>query len=68
MGSMLVQQVTLPPCSSRCPSLILSSGYCLYGVSVHFILMSVQVSSRFSGSMLPPKNMLLGRYTNWSKV
>lgn len=44
---------------ARVPGLILSSGYCRSGV-LHVLLMSLWVSSGFSGFVLPPKNMLVG--------
>lgn len=41
MGSVVVSQLQVP-CS------ILSSGYCLRGVSVHVLLMSMEVSSGYT--------------------
>lgn len=58
--------VTVSPQSSRVPSSIINVGPCLCGVSLHVLLMSAWVSSRFSSFLTPPKNESEGRLTKIS--
>lgn len=56
----MVQGVVLPHQHSWDPGVILSLGYCLCGVSMHELHVSMRVYSGFSGFLPTQKNMPVG--------